>query len=268
MPVMRVAIQVSIFLSVTVLWSLCASAFGPAGHQLVGAVAEYHLCDDARREIDLLLDGETLGRAGRWPDWIRSRSEWKHTRPWHYINVGDREPIETVAGENVLFAIDRFRRRLADATLSSNDRAEALRFLTHFIADVHQPLHVGRLGDRGGNEIAVRLNNKRTNLHAVWDAQFLLRQAARNYEGDQQVRALVALTGRRVEELQADRPVDWARESQALRPKVYAFGTPAADSDLVLSEVYLDRALDLLNLRLAEAGVRLAGELNDIFCGP
>jgi len=231
-------------------------------------MAEYRLCDDARREIDRLLDGGSLGKAGRWPDWIRSRPEWKHTRPWHYINVGDREPIATVAGDNVLYAIDRFRRELADRTLPLSRRAEALRFLAHFIADVHQPLHVGRRGDRGGNEISVRLEDRRTNLHAVWDGEFLLRRAARNYAGDRQARALMALTAHQIEQLEADGPADWARESQALRPEVYAFEAPAAGSALVLDGVYLDRALELINMRLAEAGVRLAGQLNDIFCAP
>ena len=271
MPVMRVAAQVSIFLLIGVLMVPCACAFGPEGHLLAGAVAERHLCADARTAVDRLLDGQSLGQAGRWPDWIRSDPEWKHTRTWHYINVGDEEQIEQVSDgvqQDVLWAIRRFDTRLADESLTPDERAIALRFLAHFTADVHQPLHVGRAGDRGGNRITVRVGRRNTNLHAVWDAQALLKDE-RQVHGltrDQQVQVLVVRTQGRVAALQADAPLTWARESQALRPVVYEFPAAEGEAAVSLNSAYLATATDIVQSRLSEAGVRLAGRVNRVFC--
>lgn len=271
MPVMRVAAQVSIFLLTGWVMAPCAGAFGPEGHLLVGAIAERDLCADARNAVNQLLEGQSLGQAGRWPDWIRSDPEWKHTRTWHYINVGDDEPIEQVVKGNhqdVLWAIRRFDRRLADETLTAEERATALRFLAHFTADVHQPLHVGRAEDRGGNRIAVRVGKRITNLHAVWDAEALLKdeRKKRGWTRDQQAQVLVVRTQGRVAAFQADPPLEWARESQALRALVYAFPAPEGDAAVRLDGEYLAIATDIVHSRLSAAGVRLAGRINRIFC--
>ncbi len=249
----------------------CACAFGPEGHLLAGAVAERHLCADARTAVDRLLEGQGLGQAGRWPDWIRSDPEWKHTRRWHYINVGDEEPIEQVSDgvhQDVLWAIRHFDTRLADDSLTPDERAIALRFLAHFTADVHQPLHVGRAGDRGGNRVTVRVGRRNTNLHAVWDAQALLtdERQAHGLTRDQQVQALVVRTQGRVAALQADAPLTWARESQALRPLVYEFPAAEGDAAVSLDSAYLAMVADIVKSRLSAAGVRLAGRVNRIFC--
>jgi len=270
MPVMRVAVQVSIFLLTGWVMAPCAGAFGPEGHLLVGAVAERDLCADARNAVNQLLEGQSLGQAGRWPDWIRSDPEWKHTRTWHYINVGDDEPIEQVAKgdhQDVLWAIRRFDRRLADETLTAEERATALRFLAHFTADVHQPLHVGRAEDRGGNRIAVRVGKRTTNLHAVWDAEALLKdeRKKRGLTRDQQAQELVVRTQGRVVAFQADPPLEWARESLALRALVYAFPAPEGDAAVRLEGEYLAVATDIVHSRLSAAGVRLAGRINRIF---
>ena len=271
MPVMRVAAQVSIFLLTGWVMAPCAGAFGPEGNLLVGVVAERDLCADAHNAVNQLLEGQSLGQAGRWPDWIRSDPEWKHTRTWHYINVGDDEPIEQVVKgdhQDVLWAIRRFDRRLADETLTAEERATALRFLAHFTADVHQPLHVGRAEDRGGNRIVVRVGKRITNLHAVWDAEALLKdeRKKRGLTRDQQAQGLVVRTQGRVAEFQADPPLEWARESQALRALVYAFPAPEGDAAVRLEGEYLAAATDIVHSRLSAAGVRLAGRINRIFC--
>jgi len=178
MPVMRVSVQ---FIGLCVFGLLSASytyAYGSLGHEIVGEIATSHLCARAASEVEELLDGESLGRASRWPDWIRRDPKWRKSGPWHYINVADNERISAVTGRaegDVIWAIEKFRDELADQSLSELKRAEALRFLAHFIADVHQPLHVGRYEDRGGNKIAVRIDGRKANLHKFWDAQWLLK---------------------------------------------------------------------------------------------
>ncbi|MFW2404060.1 MAG: S1/P1 nuclease [Gammaproteobacteria bacterium] len=246
-------------------------AYGPTGHRIIGEIAEAYLCADAATEIRLMLGGESLADAGLWADRIRGNPDWRYTSPWHYLNVGDHAPIERASGRDrgdVLWAIRRFRAEFADRSVSPRHRAEALRFLVHFIGDVHQPLHVGREDDRGGNEITVMLGGKRTNLHALWDAQALLKADRRSngYSVAGQTEAVRRLTMNQRPRLQRTPARVWARESQYLRPYVYANRAISTGRTFRPDADYLAFARELSKLRLSQAGVRLAGELNQVFC--
>jgi hypothetical protein len=243
-------------------------AYGSLGHEIVGEIAATYLCDRAASEVDRLLDGESLGRASRWPDWIRKDPQWRKSRPWHFINVADNGRLVDVTGRSggdVIWAIGKFRDELADPNLSESRRAESLRFLAHFVADVHQPLHVGREEDRGGNKIAIVVDGQESNLHKFWDAQRLLKQDrnSRGYDKAGQIASIRALAAGRVDRLQSTGVLGWARESQALRPDVYEF---SAATPIALDGQYSAAALEISRARLAAAGARLAGVLNDIFC--
>ena len=271
MPVMRAGLQHFSGFVLIVAFSAAAHGFGPTGHRIVGAVAAGYLCSEARETVAGLLAGQSLANAGLWPDRIRGDPAWRHSAPWHYVNVPDGVPIEQASGGergDILQAIGRFSAELADESLPAGQRAEALRFLAHFVADVHQPLHVGRADDRGGNDIAVSVAGKRSNLHRVWDAEVLLRadRQARGIDDAAQVDIVRALTADRVAELQADAVLEWARESWALRHNVYAYSEPEPARGVVLGEAYLGRAREISMLRLSAAGVRLAGLLNGLFC--
>ena len=245
-------------------------AYGSLGHEIVGDIADSYLCVRAAAEVDNLLDGESLGRASRWPDWIRRDPKWHKSRPWHFINVADDDRITAATGApdgDVIWAIGHFSAELADPNLSKARRAEALRFLAHFIADVHQPLHVGRHEDRGGNKIEVIVDGRESNLHKFWDAQWLLEleRSSSGYDGSGQAASILALATDRIDHLQSADVLDWARESKALRADVYAFN---GTTDLALDGQYRAKALAITRTRLAAAGVRLAGTLNSIFCEP
>ena len=145
-----------------------------------------------------------------------------------------------------------------------------MRFVAHFIADVHQPLHVGRLRDRGGNRIDVIIGRRKSNLHRFWDAQWLLKRDRRIRDLDtaRQIASIDALVADRIDVLQSVGVLDWARESHVVRPKVYAFAG-AGGQPVRLDGAYVTMALEISRTRLATAGVRLAGSLNEIFCpGP
>ncbi|MCP4925263.1 MAG: S1/P1 nuclease [Gammaproteobacteria bacterium] len=268
MPVIRATVQLIGLLIAGFLPVSYTYAYGALGHEIVGELATAYLCVQAATEVEYLLDGESLGRASRWPDWIRKDPRWRKSKPWHFINVTDNGRIAAVTGRSggdVIWAIDKFSAELAEQKLSKSQRAEALRFLAHFIADVHQPLHVGRQGDRGGNRIGIVIDGRKSNLHKFWDAQWLLKfdRSQHGYERDEQIAAIRALGADRVEILQSVGVLEWARESQALRPAVYAFSvTESGEFD----EQYRAVALKISRLRLAAAGIRLAGMLNDIFC--
>jgi len=242
-------------------------------------VAAADLCPEAEVAVTALLDEESLADAGLWADQIRGNPSWRYAAPWHYVNVADDAPIESASGGergDVLQAIARFRGELTDEQLSGGQRAEALRFLVHFVADLHQPLHVGRAADRGGNRIAVTLNGKRSNLHQLWDGQALLRadRVEKDYRVADQARAIRELMGpdagvNRAISGQAPElapELAWARESQQLRPLVYAGVPPPGSAAFEPDAAYLATAREITLARLSLAAMRLAGILNAAWC--
>ena len=123
----------------------------------------------------------------------------------------------------MLAAIVRFRSDLANRALPARDRAAALKFLVHFVVDVHQPLHVGRAADRGGNTIDVRYGATVVNLHRFWDTDVLELRGlgAERYARRLRPRFDAAAAAR------ADAPAVWAAESLALRGAVYGSSSRA-----------------------------------------
>jgi hypothetical protein len=134
----------------------------------------------------------------------------------------------------------------------------------HLVADIHQPLHVGRYRDRGGNTIEVRIGRKKTNLHAYWDSDAL----EQDIDSPHAYAARLVNRSRPVESgWRAAEPVDWAVESKAYRDEVYAYPRNPESGIAEPDAAYQARALEIIGLRLYQAGVRLAGELNGVFCG-
>lgn len=264
MPAMRTAVKLVVVLTALGVQP-AAFAFSAEGHRVVGEIAEARLCGETREWLAPLLEGNTLANAGVWADAIRDDPAWEHTRGWHYVNIGDEAPLAPLlrarAG-NLLTAIRDAERDLADAGLPLARRAEALRFFVHFVADVHQPLHVGREADRGGNEIGIRRGAERMTLHELWDARDLLR--AERLPTRELASAIGALAVGQERAWQASAPLDWAAESRAWRPVIYAL--PPGPGRVTVSAAYVAAARNVVALRLAQAGVRLAGRLDRLGC--
>lgn len=239
-----------------------ARAFGTGGHQVAGDVAEQLLCARTADEIAALTDGESLAEIGTWADRVRDDDAWRHTGPWHYLNIDDGRSIDAFEHPpegDVLWAIQRHAEILAEPG-SRSRRADALRFLVHFIVDVHQPLHVGRAEDRGGNRIDIRFRGETSNLHRFWDSDVLRLDGLSVAEQAARLSPLARMLARR----DHTSPADWAAESLALRPMVYGFETRRNDA-VPLDEAYLDTASLTIRVRLAQAAVRLAATLNGLF---
>lgn len=236
-----------------------ARSWGPTGHRVVGAIAEIHLSEEARAAVRDLLGSESLARASTWADEIRSDPSWSRAAPWHYINIGDDETLETTERNprgDVLEAMERFEGVLRDPEASRQDRVEAIRFLVHFVGDVHQPLHVGRASDAGGNRVLVLWFGEATDLHSLWDSD-LIRSMELSYT--ELARFLDHPTPEQVAAWQDSGYRDWIAESFELRDEVYDLG------DRRLGYGYLRAKKPIVERRLLQAGVRLAGLLNAIF---
>jgi hypothetical protein len=264
-----------------VCYARTALAFGPLAHRIAGLLAERELCAEARTEV-AALGGESLADLGVWADTIRSEPEWRHSAPWHYMNVDDPRTSDAAAAlaaikafrhppeGDVLEAIGRFRADLANRALPRRARSEALRFLVHFVVDVHQPLHVGRAEDRGGNEIDVRYGTQTVNLHRFWDTDVLaLRGLSAELYASRLRPALAAVAASR----SSDGADVWAAESLALRATVYAFrrqpAAATAQAPVALEKEYVAAAQATTEQRLVLASARLAATLNGLWCtGP
>lgn len=247
-------------------------AFNANAHRVVGHIAASQVCAETRLALAQLDPRRDIAAAGTWADEIRGREEWDRARTWHFINVDD---AQTVAGaladdpnaRHVLWAIDRFRAVLALGSGSAAERRQAYRFLVHFVADVHQPLHVGRRADRGGNFVrVVAAGGLRTNLHRYWDG-LALAEHLRTPERHAQ-RLIAAATPDALRRWRNGAPLQWASESKDYRPVVYGFPLVARGQRAVLDDTYRDKAIEIINLRLTMAGVRLAGVLDEVFCRP
>jgi hypothetical protein len=236
-----------------------ASGWGPVGHRAVGLIAEKYLTRNTATKIRELMGRESLPEASTWADEIRSDPAWKKASPWHYVNIEDDETYDTAPKNpdgDVVQAMIRFEAVLRDQSASRKARVEALRFLVHFVGDIHQPLHAGRRSDRGGNEVKVMWFNTPTDLHTVWDSSLINDERLSftelasfiNDAKDSEIR-----------DWQSSSYVDWVKESIELRGQAYDIG------DGKLGYAYRFRALPIVKRRILQAGIRLAGLLNWIF---
>ena len=240
-----------------------AYGYGADGHRIAGLIAQGRLCTAAEQEVQVLGQGQGLDTLGLWPDWIRGEPEWRHSAPWHYMNIPDGARLEDYRHPpegDILWAIEHFAATLADRQESLAERRDALRFLAHFVVDLHQPLHVGRESDRGGNMIDVDPGTgEPVNLHRFWDTEAveLTGLAPEEYAG-----GLSEAIDANAAEWERDTLMDWAHESRELRPDVYDFDS----RNNRLTPEYLTNAERITRLRLAQAGVRLGAEINRALC--
>lgn len=248
-------------LTLLVLFGLprTSAAWGPNGHRVVARIAESHVAPSTARAIEALIGPESLVRVATWADEIRSDPTWDRAAPWHYINIPEGETLDEVdraPDGDVLSAIERFAGVLRDPEAADADRATALKFLVHFVGDVHQPLHAGYGADRGGNEVLVLWFGDPTDLHAVWDSELVEHQ---KLSFSEMAELLDHPTPEQVAEWQAASPREWIAESRALLDRVYDLG------DRHLGWDYAAAATPIVERRLLQAGVRLAGVLDSVF---
>ena len=247
-----------------------ALAWGKTGHRVVAALADAQLSGLARAHVKELLGVESLDEAATWPDDMRSAPGqfWQKTAtPWHYVTLNgivyDHAPPEGDA----LDALNRYRATLRDPNANIADKQLALRFIVHLVGDLHQPLHVGKCCDKGGNEVKVKWFGRDLNLHSVWDSALVEEEQLSFTE-------LAAKLQRHTSN--ADilawwdiNPRDWISESAQLRETVYPERNrkdPKAPPELSYGYVY--KYTPLMEQRLKQAGVRLAAYLNDIYSRP
>lgn len=240
-----------------------AFAWGAQGHEIVAAIALQELSPQARAQVVRLLGSPAmLIHDASWADEIRDRRP--ETGRWHYVDIPLNAPSylavrDCPRGDCVVAQIAAAQRVLADPRQSSGARAEALRFLIHLVADIHQPLHAVDNDDRGGNQVRIYLRGDRTNLHQVWDSRVVEALGYDSAQVAQGIRRSISLPQHKT--WQAGSPAAWASESHLVaRDQVYP-GIQGRRS-LRLPPSYVRDKMPVTRQQLAKAGVRLAWLLN------
>lgn len=251
-------------------------AWGAQGHHIVARIAWALMMPAVRTEAATLLGGteDAFIAAATWADDVRSSRP--ETYNWHFVDIPVDQPhydarrdcAPTEKGDCVIAEIARARADLADPKRSADLRAEALKFLVHFVGDLHQPLHAIDDHDRGGNDVHVSSlrdgpTGRATNLHAVWDTGVI------NLSSETEAAHAAAL----LDALKAhpadvrDDVVRWAEESHDLALRVayhYPEFSPAGPPKdaVTLHGAYIAQAAKTMDQQLMTAGARLAMVLN------
>ncbi len=277
-----------------------ASAWGDEGHEIVAEIATHFMTDTARQKVlsllaadqDPLTPHDLLSEA-TWADVFRdsdsntTKIHYNGTRQWHFVNLEvsapnlgkacfgmpslpPGEPASAgPAADCAVDKIDQFAAELSSTATTSAERLLALKFLLHFVGDLHQPLHSSDENDAGGNAKLVTAAGLGTGtLHGFWDRQFVGRLG----EDPVQVGDMLAakITAADAAQWAMGAPADWATEAFALG-KSQAYGKlpkPQANGRYALPASYVNASKGVVSLQLSRAGVRLAHVLNEAFQTP
>jgi nuclease S1 len=254
------------------------AAWGQSGHHIVARIALAFMTPDATRAATDILAGDDFVAASTWADEIRpSRPE---TANWHFVDIpygadaydAARDCSATEKGDCVIAEIARARAAIVDASLSADARKESLKFLIHFVGDLHQPLHDVDDHDRGGNDVHTSVAGYTSprgnpNLHSVWDSVLI---GQRHLDEDAYLALLLAdLREHPIDAAPID-VVAWSNEAHAIaRTAVYTYAGFSADGPspdaVALDDAYQQHAAPIIDRQLERAGVRLAAILNEAF---
>ena len=262
-----------------------SAAWGPQGHRVIGFIADGHLKPEVKELIAEKFNINSLADVATWAD--RTRKKRKEESSWHYTNIEEGEwtynaERDCPDGACVTEKIHEFSGILRSTSLRERKK-DALKFLVHFVGDVHQPLHLGNLKDRGGGTLRFLYKGKDVSLHYLWDGGLIdwdgepPQVNERRHTPPPKARSLfppgvaresllkyaARLNGRVSEEevsaWSLSTVSDWANESRSLALKV-AYSVDKEG----LSKAYIKRGREIINLRLTQAGVRLAHLLNTV----
>ncbi len=240
-------------------------AWGMLGHRVVGQIADSYLSKKARKNIELILGGESVAMASTWADFIKSDKNYNYLSSWHYIDFDKQmtyPEMQVFLKQDT--AVDAYTKlnliisQLKNKNLEQDKKQMYLRLLIHIVGDVHQPMHTAHTADKGGNDVKLFWFNKPTNMHALWDSEMIDDQqlSYTEYAG-----WINRSTKEQREALQHDEMSKWLYESSQISEKLYTEIKPEAH----LSYRYTFDHIAIANQQLLKGGIRLAGILNELF---
>ena len=256
-----------------------ALAWGREGHKVACEIAWQRIAPETKEWILELRSGDrssrTFSESCLWADHVREEGIYPETSSQHYVNIPPgasgyqfARDCGTPEKRCVVWAIEHWAAATLDGDRTRRERHEALKFLAHFVADVHQPLHAGRSKDRGGNEIDVSFfgdrgsRKRRLDLHDIWDYSILERGGVKWPESGQRLAS--AISEEDAHEWTDADPALWANESHRICDD---FVYPSLPRSGKIRNAYWREAFEISTRRLQQTGVRLAHVLDELAAG-
>ena len=245
------------------LSSLYAFGWGQKGHDVTAAIAERHLTPATLAAVTDILDGKSMVYYANWPDNACHTPQYEYTKTWHYKNIDEDQTYSTapnIPEGNIVSAIEEQVKVLNDSTSSQEQKWLALVLTVHFLGDIHQPMHMGRASDRGGNSHQIKYFGSNANLHGTWDSK--LPEAAHKWSYSEWVDNIDRASDvESMEILSLQSPDNWGRQTYEIAKSVYA-GTPEGTN---VSYDYIAEWTPVVEQQFLRGGLRLADLLNKIF---
>ena len=262
MKSLQKSIIIVFFLSI----SISSMAWGVLGHRIVGQIADSYLTPKAKIEIQKILGFESVAMASNWPDFIKSDPKYKYLNNWHYVNLAAgltedslknylKKDTATDAFTKTNFIVNELKK---NKLMPLETKQLYVRLLIHIIGDLHQPMHVGREEDRGGNAIKLKWFSEETNLHAVWDEKIIGFQQLSYTE---YAAAINHPTAKQKADWQKFTFADWIYDAYKFAEIVYT----ETKTDTRLDFAYNFKFVEPMNEQLLKAGLHLAFVINDIY---
>lgn len=260
---MKLFNQHFLFTATSAMLALSAFGWGQKGHDTTAYIAETHLTPATKAAIAEILDGKSLVYYANWPDNACHTEKYAYTKTWHYKNIDEgREysKVKDIKEGTVVSALNEQIAILNDTTISNKDKWLPLVLTVHFLGDIHQPMHMGRLSDRGGNRHNIKFFERGTNLHSVWDSS--LPEAAHKWSYTEWADNIDRATPVEVTEIVADgTPYSWGEETYQIAKKIYE-ETPVGTT---VAYDYISDWAPVIEQQFLRGGLRLADVLNEAF---
>jgi hypothetical protein len=266
------------------LCSISVFPWGKVGHETVAYIAEQNLSQAVKDKIKPLLAGETLVDISTWPD--EYKKDHRETAPWHYLDLPVRQDVTANnishyyssqsrhGTDNIVSQIKENINKLKNQTTSFQEKQIALKYLVHFVGDMHQPLHMADDNDKRGNDKRViyfgptshKNKGRLTTLHPLWNNLIEIKP---DKEDPSELGKSLANKISKSEKLTWDSGTveDWAIESYSIAKNVIyrGFSTGPTTDAVSLPDDYYFKMRPICEEQLEKAGVRLAFILDEIF---
>lgn len=240
--------------------ALQALPWGQKGHDTVAYIAECHLDPEVKATAEKLLGGHSIVYYSNWLDNASHTPEYAYSKTWHYKNIDPDETFESAKlnpDGDIVSALESNISILSDTTIDDKERSLALKMVIHFLGDIHQPMHLGRAKDLGGNRRSIRFFRNDSNLHSVWDSKLVEAGHKWSYtEWQQQIDR--AAPAEEMEITSLTTPTEWARETYELARSVYD-QTP---ENYNVEYTYIAKWTPVVESQFLKGGLRLAMVLN------
>lgn len=243
--------------------SLSAFSWGQKGHDTTAYIAECNLTPATKVAVEKILNGKSLVYYANWADNACHTQPYEYTKTWHYKNIDEGETYakaKDIKEGSVVTALNDQIAVLNNPKSTDEEKWLALVLTTHFLGDIHQPMHLGRASDRGGNRHNIKYFGSGTNLHSTWDSK--LPESAHKWSYTEWRENIDRATPEEKERiLKGGTPYSWGEETYEITKKVYE-STPEGYN---ITYDYISDWTPVIEEQFLRGGLRLADVLNTIF---